>query len=128
MTRAQENRFVMVLQAKRDELVCEIVARRGRLAVRHANDPMDRARSSTESDATACNLNLLHDTLRHVDNALQEIRDSTFGVCAGCGRQIPLQRLEAVPWSPFCITCQARAERRETGGGQSEDELYAVAS
>jgi RNA polymerase-binding transcription factor DksA len=41
--------------------------------------------------------------LAEVDAALQRIMDGTYGVCAVCGRPIPEGRLEARPWTPFCL-------------------------
>ena len=35
--------------------------------------------------------------------ALGRIDDGTYGKCAVCGRQIPDERLEAVPWATLCI-------------------------
>ena len=41
--------------------------------------------------------------LREVDEALARIADGTYGTCAVCGREIPSERLEAVPWATLCI-------------------------
>jgi len=41
--------------------------------------------------------------LREVDEALARITDGTYGTCAVCGREIPPERLEAVPWATLCI-------------------------
>ncbi|HWN20331.1 MAG TPA: TraR/DksA C4-type zinc finger protein [Gaiellaceae bacterium] len=49
--------------------------------------------------------------LREVDEALQRIEAGTYGTCAVCGRQIPEERLEAVPWTKLCID-DARKQQR----------------
>jgi len=41
--------------------------------------------------------------LRQVDAALQRIEAGTYGACSVCGKQIPVERLEAVPWTTMCI-------------------------
>ena len=41
--------------------------------------------------------------LREVEEALTRIEDGTYGTCAVCGREIPPERLEAVPWATLCI-------------------------
>lgn len=41
--------------------------------------------------------------LREVDDALARIEDGAYGVCTACGKEIPLERLEAVPWTKLCI-------------------------
>jgi RNA polymerase-binding protein DksA len=41
--------------------------------------------------------------LRQVDEALARIEAGTYGTCRICGKQIPVERLEAVPWTTLCI-------------------------
>ncbi len=103
---ANENRFRRILKAKRDEVVREIQEQRERLFMDQANDPMDEARFVADRELVIRSLDRLYDTIRCIDVALDEIRDRTFGICARCGDNIPLKRLEAVPWSPFCVACQ----------------------
>ena len=46
-----------------------------------------------------------------VDAALERLGAGTFGTCVRCGRDIPVERLEALPWAPRCIDCQRLADR-----------------
>jgi YteA family regulatory protein len=48
--------------------------------------------------------------LRAIDHALQRIREGTYGVCENCGREIPPERLEAIPYTTQCVHCRAAAE------------------
>jgi RNA polymerase-binding protein DksA len=48
--------------------------------------------------------------IAEIDAALQRIEDGTYGTCTNCGREIPVQRLEANPWASLCIDCKRRAE------------------
>lgn len=41
--------------------------------------------------------------LDQVDAALARIANGTYGTCAACGEAIAEGRLEARPWTPFCI-------------------------
>ena len=43
------------------------------------------------------------DQLRDVEAALQRIEDGTYDTCSVCGKKIPVERLEAVPWTTLCI-------------------------
>jgi len=43
------------------------------------------------------------DQLREVEAALQRIEAGTYGFCSVCGKPIPVERLEAVPWTTLCI-------------------------
>lgn len=46
-----------------------------------------------------------------VEEALGRIDDATFGVCTHCGNTIGEKRLQAVPWTAFCIDCQELQEQ-----------------
>lgn len=48
-----------------------------------------------------------------IDASLQRIRTGAFGVCVGCGDDIEIRRLEAVPWTEYCLRCQEAFECRE---------------
>ena len=50
------------------------------------------------------------DVLQQVRDALARVDDGTFGRCIVDGGPIEEQRLEAVPWTPYCLK---HAERRE---------------
>lgn len=48
--------------------------------------------------------------LQEVVDALDRLDEGDFGKCMNCGEEVERKRLEAVPWSPFCLSCQAKAE------------------
>jgi RNA polymerase-binding protein DksA len=50
--------------------------------------------------------------LTEIDAALRRIENGTYGKCTNCGKQIPEERLEALPWATLCIDCQRDQERR----------------
>jgi len=49
--------------------------------------------------------------LEEIDAALVRIDDGTYGTCTNCQKQIPEERLEALPWATLCINCQRDRER-----------------
>jgi RNA polymerase-binding protein DksA len=49
--------------------------------------------------------------LAAIDGALKRIDEGTFGMCRGCGQEIALDRLEALPYTTQCIDCKRREER-----------------
>jgi RNA polymerase-binding transcription factor DksA len=50
--------------------------------------------------------------LRELNAARTRLAAGVYGVCADCGADIALQRLEARPTAIRCTDCQARAEAR----------------
>lgn len=50
--------------------------------------------------------------LQLVDDALTRIKkDDGFGECISCHQELQQKRLEAVPWTRYCITCQEKMEQ-----------------
>jgi DnaK suppressor protein len=52
--------------------------------------------------------------LREVADALRRIKDGKYGVCEGCGEEIPKKRLEVFPSARYCIGCKSKLERDGT--------------
>ena len=50
------------------------------------------------------------DVLQQVRDALDRVADGTFGTCIIDGEPIEEQRLEAVPWTPYCLKHAQRLE------------------
>jgi DnaK suppressor protein len=49
-----------------------------------------------------------------MDAALRRIDRGEFGNCQMCQKEISKKRLNALPWTPFCIDCQEKAESEAT--------------
>jgi RNA polymerase-binding transcription factor DksA len=49
--------------------------------------------------------------LREIDYALEKIKNDTYGICEGCGVDIPEERLCAIPWTRFCAKCAEQYEQ-----------------
>lgn len=49
--------------------------------------------------------------LAAVESALRRIAEGTYGQCQVCGAPIAEGRLEARPWTPFCITHAAAGRK-----------------
>jgi RNA polymerase-binding protein DksA len=54
--------------------------------------------------------------LERVEHALERLDAGEYGQCERCGREIPFERLEALPYATFCITCQVAVERERSAG------------
>ena len=48
--------------------------------------------------------------LNHVREALERIENGTFGKCLVDGETIEEKRLEAIPWTPYCLKHQQQLE------------------
>ena len=45
------------------------------------------------------------DRLAEVEAALDRLNRDEYGLCARCGQPIGVERLRAVPWTRYCISC-----------------------
>jgi len=51
------------------------------------------------------------DSLFEIDAALKKINDGNYGVCEISGKNIPRERLEALPFARYTVECQAELEK-----------------
>ena len=49
--------------------------------------------------------------LSNVEAALEKMREGSYGRCEGCNENIPLVRLQALPYATLCIQCQTELEK-----------------
>lgn len=47
--------------------------------------------------------------LREISAAFERIEAGTYGICASCGRRIPVGRLRARPMATLCVECAEKA-------------------
>lgn len=48
--------------------------------------------------------------LQEVNDALSRIKEGSYGLCARCGQEIEMERLEALPQALYCFTCKSLLE------------------
>ena len=53
------------------------------------------------------------DVLEMIDEALQRLEDSEYGICLDCGEPIPRKRLEAKPYAKYCTRCKSKREEMD---------------
>ena len=115
MDKKRIDRFKKLLVARREELLRSIAQTQeeGRtMQQSYGPDEGDRANSSLDKEL------LFHQTTHArecgVDCPQQAARisDGTFGQCMVCDEEIGAKRLEALPWTRYCIACQESAEKK----------------
>ncbi|HVZ17750.1 MAG TPA: TraR/DksA family transcriptional regulator [Terriglobales bacterium] len=76
-----------------------------------AQDIADKAASSYNKEFLFTQSTNERQMLGMVDSALARIREGSFGECISCGNEINAKRLDAVPWTRYCIDCQEKLEK-----------------
>lgn len=51
--------------------------------------------------------------LKKIDEALDRLKNNTYGICERCEEEIPYQRLKARPVTTLCIDCKTLQEQEE---------------
>ena len=97
----------------------ELLRRRGDLARDAATEKpaysMHMADAGTDSFDRDFALSLIsseQDALYEVDQALNRIRDGTYGICELTGKSIEPQRLETIPWTRFSAAAERQLEKQ----------------
>ena len=106
-------KFKQRLVAKRKELVSEV--RGSSVGSLETNtdgiqDIADQASSAYTKEFLLSIGDAERRMLRQVDEALDKIRQDTYGLCESCGEMINERRLEALPFARLCIKCQEKEE------------------
>ena len=101
-------KFEEILGKKREELRHNLSRTQGERgeAQDFGRDEADRATASLSKEMTFRQQAQERGLLMLVEAAIGRINNGTFGECLNCGQEIGANRLNAVPWSRYCITCQ----------------------
>lgn len=110
--------FKDLLNQQLDSLLQEVGKTVSEMTEENPNFPDPTDRASLESDR---NFELrIRDRERMLINkirqALERIKDETFGHCENCEEEIGTERLRARPVTTFCIDCKTEQERQEKIG------------
>ncbi|MDQ2777367.1 MAG: TraR/DksA C4-type zinc finger protein [Acidobacteriota bacterium] len=81
-------------------------------------DPMDYVTSSTGQTMAREISSMESDTLTAVRDALRRIEEGAYGTCLDCGEQIEEARLDAVPWTAYCLRDQEKHDNAEATSGR----------
>ncbi len=113
-------KFKQVLLAKRRTLLSGVQGSKAKSLEASSSDGIQDIADQASSAYTKEFLLSIGDTerrmLAQVDEALEKIRQETYGLCEVCGEMIGERRLEALPFAKLCINCQEEEEERAKAG------------
>ena len=102
------------LRGDLDQMTDEALRGNGRDSTGNlSNLPLHMADVGTENYDQEFTLGLIENeqlTLEQIQEALTRIDRGTFGKCQDCGSPIAKPRLQALPYTPYCIDCARRME------------------
>jgi DnaK suppressor protein len=120
------------LLARRSELRKRLGLELDELAhVKHSSasgDAADAAFDASGEEIASTLAELESRELAQIERALKRLKAGTYGKCEVCSIKIPVARLNALPFSTFCVKCQRDMERDGGwSGGLAERDWGAIA-
>lgn len=81
------------------------------ISIENSPDTLDQVQRATEREMAIGRLENDCRRQHSILAALERIQDGTYGTCLECEAEIGIKRLNAVPWTEYCLECQAVADR-----------------
>jgi len=115
--------------ALRSKLAGELANMREMKASDKTGDSADVAFESGSDEMSSQLAELDARELYQIERALQRLRQGTYGICEGegCGKKIPVIRLNALPYTTLCIDCQRKLEHlgwNDRGGAGDWERVF----
>jgi len=122
MTKAELDIYRERLQALRNRLTGDVShladealrARGGEASGGLSNAPLHMADLGTDNFEQEFTLNLLQNqeqALAEIGDALERVRQGSFGRCEECQGAIPKARLQALPYTRHCVACARKLQQ-----------------
>ncbi|MGH7812639.1 MAG: TraR/DksA family transcriptional regulator [Candidatus Binataceae bacterium] len=84
--------------------------------VTEPGDDLDDARADEDRELHESLVSRSEDRLNAIEAALVRLDDGSYGICAACGGEVAIKRLQALPFTPYCAGCaESRAESHAAG-------------
>ena len=113
MGKKEREEFRTTLLQKKERIVrklSELTNESKEMETNVAQDVIDKAETSYTKEFLLSLSDGEREQLLFIDEALKRLKRDEFGICQLCQQEIGRKRLEAVPWTPYCINCQEKAE------------------
>lgn len=89
-----------------------------------SGDVLDAACDTAQDEINSQLVDVESRELAAIENAIARMDEGNYGDCDGCGKPIPLQRLQAVPYVTDCIACRRKAEAGASAGPVSWNRVF----
>jgi len=101
-----------LLLAKREELTIRLARLKENLTSGRSADSQEQAQELENAEVVDALGNEARLELSKITQALEQIKNGSYGECVTCGEEIPLARLKASLFADRCIRCATAEENR----------------
>lgn len=112
--------------AMREKIISEISEKpipETLLATTEIGDIVDQAGDERDRELSLLLTGRDKEKLQAVNEALEKIREGTYGICEECGDKIGPGRLKVMPLAKYCVSCQSKLEKEMTLLKKAEEDL-----
>src|SRR5437764_12800803 len=99
------------LLARRDHLRKKLSQELAQMSSSGTGDSADVAFESGSDEMNSQLAEFDARELTQIERALTRLKQGTYGVCEACQKKIPVGRLNALPYTTYCIECQREMEQ-----------------
>lgn len=103
-TTQRRDRLAELLPSLREQLEAQHAFRKEQLAQLDFDAAVDESVERQQVDAAIAEAAVW--ALEETEAALRRLDQGGYGICETCGQPIPLERLEVIPHTRYCPTCQ----------------------
>lgn len=118
LTKKEKDEFKKRLLEKKTRIVrklSEVYSQSKEVETHVAQDIVDKAESSYAKEFLLSLSDAEREQLLLIDEALRRLDRNEFGICQLCRQEIGKKRIDAIPWTAYCINCQQKAEEESRG-------------
>ncbi len=99
-----------LLMEKKDDLLHMVEKNTKAEGGNDVGDEADAASESLEKELAFELTDNERQMLGRIEAALQKVERNIYGTCEKCAEKISFERLKAMPYARYCITCQSKLE------------------
>ena len=75
-------------------------------------DEGDFSQATVDREMELLSRDALSQISKLIELSLKKIENGSYGICERCHQKIPEGRLKALPYTPYCVSCQSIIEKR----------------
>jgi DnaK suppressor protein len=123
----ENNEFARkAILAMRQKLLAEISEKpvpETLIATADIGDLVDQAGDERDRELSLLLTGRDKEKLQAINEALEKIREGSYGVCEECGDKIGAARLKVMPLAKYCVSCQSKLEKEINLLRKAEEDL-----
>jgi len=110
----------------REKLISEISGTRipeSLTASTEIGDLVDQAGDERDRELSLLLTDRDKEKLFAINEALEKLKEGTYGICEDCGDKVGQGRLKVMPLAKYCVNCQSRIEKEMVLQKKAEEDL-----